>query len=105
MKNRDARRAPIPCASGTAIVAPRMAIITPDQSRDELAGFPDGYEPMARDDLGDILAVDGKGKVWQFPHGAGAWNQKSPAFSSVDQLREYVGFQREFDIPHGEDLD
>jgi hypothetical protein len=82
-----------------------MAIITLDESRDGLAGFPDGYEPIARDDLGDTLAVDGKGKVWQFQHGTGDWSQKSPAFSSVAQLREYVEFQRELEGPDGEDLD
>ena len=82
-----------------------MAIITLDQSREGPAGFPDGYEPIARDDLGDTLAVDGAGQVWQFKHGAGDWRQKSPAFSSVAQLREYVEFQRELDIPPGEDLD
>ena len=81
-----------------------MAIITLDRSRDGLAGFPDGYEPIARDDLGDTLAVDGKGKVWQFQHGAGDWNEKSPAFASVTQLREYVAFQRELDIPEDADL-
>jgi len=81
-----------------------MTTIALDKSRDGLAGFPDGFEPIARDDLGDVFGVDERGAVWLFEHGGRDWGQKSPAFASTAQVEAHIAFQAEFDIPDGEDL-
>lgn len=75
------------------------------QEPQRAAWFPEGYQPIARDDSGNPLAIDGQGKVWLFQHGAGDWGQKTLAFASESRLREYIAFQREFEIPDGEPLD
>lgn len=98
-------RPPMTPLRSPATTSTCMTILTIGKSRKGLRGFPEGYEPIARDDSGDPLAIDGKGKVWLFQHGTGDWKQKSLAFSSKGQLREYIAFQREFEIPDGEPLD
>ena len=70
-----------------------MAMLTLDASRDGLGDFPAGFEPVARDDLGDVLAVDGLGVVWCFAHGMGAWESRTKAFVSVAAMHEYLAGQ------------
>ena len=70
-----------------------MTILTLDASRDGLGDFPAGFEPLARDDLGDVLAVDGAGLVWCFAHGMGAWDSRTKAFGSVAAMHEYLAAQ------------
>ena len=73
-----------------------MTTIRLDESTAGLAGFPAGFTVLGSDDLGDVLASDGKGKVWRFPHGNGDWNTRSVAFASRGQLDAYVAFQHWF---------
>lgn len=81
-----------------------MGRITLDPRRDGLAGFPSGFEVVGRDDLGDVLAVDGEGVVWAFAHGAGGWDDRSKAFDSARLLYEHIACQRHFEVPPA-DLD
>lgn len=70
-----------------------MARLTLDASRDGLGDFPAGLAPVARDDLGDVLAVDGAGLVWCFAHGMGSWESRTKAFGSVAAMHEYLAAQ------------
>jgi len=79
-----------------------MTFVTLDSSREGLAGFSEGHEVIARDDLGDVLAVDAEGRVWLFDHDAGDWSASTPAFSSVEQLHAFIAFQQQFEIPDDE---
>ncbi|MBM3972775.1 MAG: hypothetical protein FJ301_01565 [Planctomycetes bacterium] len=81
-----------------------MGRITMDARRDGLDGFPSEFEVVGRDDLGDVLAIDGKGKVWTFAHDAGDWHDRSKAFDSVQLLHEHIACQRHFEVPPA-DLD
>lgn len=81
-----------------------MGRITLDPRRDGLAGFPSGFEVVGRDDLGDVLAVDGEGVVWNIAHGAGDWHDRSKAFDSVQLLHEHIACQHHFEVPPA-DLD
>ncbi len=76
-----------------------MSQITLDDGRDGLAGFPDGFTVVGRDDLGDVLAADAKGVVWQFPHGNGDWTSRLRAFATTALLHEHVAFQGHFAPP------
>lgn len=71
----------------------RMVMLTLDASRDGLGDFPAGFEPVARDDLGDVLAVDGHGVVWCFAHDMDAWESRTKAFVSVAAMHEYLAGQ------------
>lgn len=73
-----------------------MTTIRLDSDRDGLPGFPAEFTVLGRDDLGDVLASDGNGKVWLFPHGHGDWHEHSVAFASRAQLDAYVAFQHWF---------
>jgi hypothetical protein len=76
-----------------------MSQITLDDGRDGLAGFPAGFTVVGRDDLGDVLAADAQGVVWQFPHGGGDWTSLLRAFATTALLHEHVAFQRHFAPP------
>jgi hypothetical protein len=76
-----------------------MGRITLDESRDGLDGFPQEYRVVGRDDSGDVLAVDAKGKVRCFAHGAGHWAAHTPAFATEARMREHIAFQDAFDAP------
>jgi DNA ligase-1 len=58
-----------------------------------LTGFPADHTPIARDDLGDVLAADAAGVVWCFAHGMGAWTSRTKAFVSVAAMHEYLAGQ------------
>lgn len=81
-----------------------MTKITLDDGTDGLDGFPAGFTPVGRDDLGDPLAVDAAGKVWSFAHGRGDWSARSPAFESVEALRAFVAFQSRLETPEPADV-
>ena len=76
-----------------------MGRITLDSGREDLGAFPASFEVVARDDLGDVLAVDAKGKVWNFAHGAGDWERRTLAFATVALLHEHIAFQDRFALP------
>lgn len=82
-----------------------MTFITLTDDRGGLSGFPVGFTPVGRDDLGDVLASDLEGRVWVFPHGAGDWTRKTPAFASVQDLARFVAFQAKLEIPTSASLD
>jgi hypothetical protein len=73
------------------------------RSREGLDGFPAGYDVIARDGLGDVLALGSEGKVWSFHHGEGSW-RPSLAFASRTQLEAYLAFQVRFEWPCDADL-
>jgi hypothetical protein len=83
-----------------------MGRITLDDSHDGLGAFPAEYRVVGRDDAGDVIAVDAKGKVWCFAHGTGDWaTAGSLAFANEALLQEHVAFQDHFDPPpHDADL-
>lgn len=81
-----------------------MTWIRWDAERRGLEGLPAGFVPVARDALGDVLAHDASGAVFCFPHGTGSWQPRERAFASLDQLRSYVEFQGELEIPDSLDL-
>lgn len=68
------------------------------KSRKGLEDFPQEYQVIGRDGLGDILAVASNGKVYCFAHGCGHWETKTLAFENIDRVKEYVSFQRKFNI-------
>lgn len=70
-----------------------MAMLTLDTSRAGLPGFPADHTPIARDDLGDVLAEDAAGVVWCFAHGMGDWTSRTKAFASVAAMHEYLAGQ------------
>ena len=76
-----------------------MSQITLDDGRDGLAGFPADFTVVGRDDLGDVLAADAQGVVWQFPHGNDDWTSRLRAFATTALLREHVAFQCHFAPP------
>jgi len=77
-----------------------MGRITLDDSRAGLGSFPRDYAVVARDDTGDVLAVDEQGKVWCFAHGSGEWmSSRLLAFDTVALLHEHVAFQEQFELP------
>jgi hypothetical protein len=77
-----------------------MGTITLDDDPDGLGTFPAGHRVVGRDDLGDVLAVDAKGRVWCFAHGTGDWTSaRTLAFASVALLHEHVAFQRQLEPP------
>jgi hypothetical protein len=80
-----------------------MAILTLDASRDGLGNFPADFEPVARDDIGDVLAVDSLGVVWCFEHDMGAWQSRSKAFASLAVMHEYMAGQADFDLVDAEE--
>lgn len=80
-----------------------MTRITIDDDPRGYEGFPAGFRIIARNDMGDPLAVDGKGKVWCFPHGAGNWDERSEEFPSLDELHAYVAFQENCRAPEPEE--
>lgn len=82
-----------------------MTRITLTDDRSGLPDFPADFTPVGRDGYGDVIAVDGKGKVFSFAHGRGDWNDKSPAFVSMAQLERYVAFQDQLDVSHDEGLE
>lgn len=79
-----------------------MARLTLDASRDGLDDFPAGFEPVARDDLGDVLAVDGAGVVWCFAHGMGSWASRAKAFVSLAAMHEYLAGQADCGLVEAE---
>ncbi|HEX6812538.1 MAG TPA: hypothetical protein VF384_13010 [Planctomycetota bacterium] len=84
-----------------------MTWIRLDSSREGLAAFPDGYTVVGTDQLGDVLAADASGKVWHFPHDTSRvpWQDRWPAFDTMELLHEHVAFQSNFEPPaHDEDL-
>ena len=81
-----------------------MSRITLDTRRDGLDGFPSGFEVVGRDDLGDVLARDGEGRIWVFAHDAEGWDDRSKAFDSAQRLHEHVACQHHFEAPAA-DLD
>jgi hypothetical protein len=82
-----------------------MTFLTLTNDRTGLDGFPAGFTLVAHDDLGDPLAVDGKGVVHVFAHGHGDWSHKFQAFASVEAMHRYVAFQSRLEIPHDMDLE
>lgn len=80
-----------------------MTRITLDDDTAGYAGFPDGFRIVGRNDLGDPLAVDGKGKVWSFAHGSGDWTSRSEEFPSLEELHAWVAFQANSDPPRPEE--
>jgi hypothetical protein len=82
-----------------------MSFLVLDDRRDGLAGFPDDFRPVARDGQGDVLAVDGRGKVWLFEHGRGAWGDPTSAFASLEQLHEFHAIQAELEAAVDEPLE
>jgi hypothetical protein len=76
-----------------------MTRITRRDDRAGLDGFPAEFTPVGHDDLGDVLAVDAKGRVLVFAHGMGDWNRRLPAFASLAQLERYVAFQDRLRAP------
>lgn len=70
-----------------------MAWLTLDSGRAGLGDFPEGFAPVARDDLGDVLAVDAAGVVWCFAHGVGSWASRDKAFASLAAMQEYMATQ------------
>ena len=82
-----------------------MTFLTLTNDRTGLDGFPAEFTLVAHDDLGDPLAVDGKGVVHVFAHGHGDWSSKLKAFVSVEAMQRYVAFQSRLEIPHDMDLE
>lgn len=76
-----------------------MSRITLDPSRNGLAGFPDEFTVVGRDDAGDVIALAADGTVWAFLHGAGDWQTRSLAFATEAQVHAHVAFQDHFDPP------
>lgn len=75
-----------------------MVTLTLEVRRDGLGDFPPGFEPVARDDLGDVLAMDGAGVVWCFAHGAGTWSSRTRAFDSMAAMHDYLAEQADFGL-------
>jgi hypothetical protein len=82
-----------------------MARITLTNDRTGLEGFPSDFTPIGHDDLGDVLAVDGKGKVFCFMHGNGDWSERLPAFASMEQIERYVAFQDQLEVEEDAGID
>lgn len=82
-----------------------MTRITLTNDRTGLEGFPSDFTPIGHDDLGDVLAVDGKGKVFSFMHGNGDWSERLPAFASMEQIERYVAFQDQLEVEGDAGLD
>ncbi len=82
-----------------------MTFLTLTNDPAGLDGFPAGFRLVARDDLGDVLAVDAKGIVQVLAHGHGDWNARSRAFASVEAMQRYVAFQSCLQIPPDLDLE
>ncbi len=80
-----------------------MTRLTLDDRRTGLGDFPDAYTPVARDDLGDVLAVDGAGAVWCFAHGTGSWSSRTRAFATVAAMHEYLANQADLAVPAGDE--
>jgi len=80
-----------------------MVLLTLDDSRAGLLNFPAGFQPIARDDLGDVLAADGAGAVWCFAHDMGSWSSRSRAFVSVAAMHEYIADQVDMDVVGAEE--
>jgi hypothetical protein len=78
-------------------------VIRPNADVAGLGGFPADYRVLGTDDLGDVLAVDGKGKVWCFAHGTGDWSSRTSAFADEAQFRAFVEFQHELEPPRDEE--
>lgn len=85
--------------------AETMTRITLTKDGSGLDGFPSEFTPIGRDDNGDVLAVDGKGKVFCFVHGIGDWSQRSAAFASMEQIERYVAFQDQLKVDQDAGLD
>ena len=82
-----------------------MTRITLTKDRSGLDGFPSDFTPIGHDDNGDVLAIDGKGKVLSFMHGNGDWSDRSPAFASMEQVERYVAFQGQLKVEEDAGLD
>ncbi len=82
-----------------------MSQLRLDDSRDGLRSFPTEFTVVARDDMGDVLAVDAHGAVRCFAHGTGDWKSHTLAFADVAMLHEHLAFQEHFEPPpHDADL-